>query len=139
MKRSFDQISQLYSLDVQAVAERARRLIAKVLPGSTESIDPSVCVASYGYGPGYKDMVCTLILSKSGVKIGLVRGANLPDPHHLLQGRGKTHKYIQLRTPADLDRPAVAQLLRAARKAFASRQKNTESALIKRFSTPLRD
>jgi hypothetical protein len=66
-------------------------------------------------------MICTLLLSKSGVKLGFVNGAELPDPAGLLEGSGKKHKYIQLETPSDLDRPAVKQLIQAAYGAWKQR------------------
>lgn len=39
-------------------------------------------------------MVATLILSRGGVKLGLARGSELPDPKHLLAGSGKVHRHI---------------------------------------------
>ena len=66
-------------------------------------------------------MVFTLILSKTGVKLGLVRGAELSDPNGLLEGSGKVHRYIQLRTEWDLDRAAVKQLVKAAHTAWKQR------------------
>ena len=62
-----------------------------------------------------------LILSKSEVKLGLVRGSELADPHGLLEGSGKVHRYIQLRTASDLDRAAVKQLVKAAHTAWKQR------------------
>lgn len=47
-------------------------------------------------------MVCTLIISPSGVKLGIVGGVELPDPHSLLEGSGKTHRHVVLR-PYDRD------------------------------------
>jgi hypothetical protein len=46
-------------------------------------------------------IICTLVLSKSGVKVGFVNGAELADPTGLLEGSGKKHKYIQLKTVSD--------------------------------------
>jgi hypothetical protein len=116
MNRSFDDIVSPYSSGVQTLAREARRVVQRLLPGAAETIDPTAAVASYGFGDGYKGMVCTLILSKSGVKIGLVRGADLPDPYGLLDGSGKVHKSIQLRTVADLQRPGVDDVIDAALK-----------------------
>jgi hypothetical protein len=121
MPRSFEDIIKSYSADVQELAHRARRLVLQLLPGVEETIDPTTAVASYGYGSGSRGMVCTLILSKSGVKLGLVRGAELSDPHRLLDGKGKTHKSISLRTAGDLDRPGVEDLIRAAHAAWRER------------------
>ena len=112
--RSAEQLLGSYPSDVQALAQRARRLLRKLLPGVQEGADSSAPVLGYSYGPGYRGMVCTLILSKSGVKLGLVRGAELPDPKNLLEGTGKVHKYIQLRTASDLDRAGVKELVKAA-------------------------
>ena len=57
---------------------------------------------AYSYGPGCKGLVCTLILSRKGVKLGIVRGSELPDPKQLLEGSGKVHRFVQLNAPADL-------------------------------------
>jgi len=61
-------------------------------------------------------------MSKTGVKLGLGGGASLPDPHGLLEGSGKVHRYVVLQTPTDLRRPAVKQLVKAAEKMW--REKN---------------
>jgi hypothetical protein len=66
---------------------------------------------SYAYGPGYKGTVCTLILSKTGIKLGLIGGATLPDPEGLLAGSGKVHRHVQLSAPEDLRRPGLKQLV----------------------------
>ena len=69
-------------------------------------------------GDRYKGMVCTLILSKSGVKVGLVGGAALSDPYGLLAGPGKVHRHVQLRAPQDLKQAGLRQLgLTRARRA----------------------
>ena len=68
------------SLDpkVRTLAEKARTLVLATLPGAIELPDPKDRLIGYGYGPGYKDVVATLILSKQGVKLGLVGGTELP-------------------------------------------------------------
>ena len=119
--RSAEEILKPYPDEVQALTNQARRLLLKLLPGAEESVDPSAAVLSYGYGPGYRGMVCTLILSKSGVKLGFVRGAELNDPDGLLEGSGKTHKYVQLHTASDLKRPALKQLIKTAHAAWQQR------------------
>ena len=119
--RSAEQLLESYPSDVQALSQRARRLLRKLLPGVQEGADSSAPVLGYSYGPGYRGTVCTLILSKSGVKLGLVRGAELPDPKNLLEGTGKVHKYIQLQTASDLDRAGVKELVKAAYAAWQQR------------------
>ena len=62
-----------YPPDVREIALATRYLLAEVLPGAAETIDASAKLFGYGYGPGYKGCVCTLLLSKTGVKIGIAR------------------------------------------------------------------
>lgn len=120
--RSADEVLQLCPPDAQVLADKARRLLLKLLPEAEETVDPTASVLSYGYGPGYRGMICTLLLSKSGVKIGFVHGAELADPAGILEGSGKKHKYIQLKTASDLNRAGVKQLIEAAYAARRQRQ-----------------
>jgi hypothetical protein len=110
-----------YPNDVQALAREATRLIRRLLPRVEEHADPTAGMIAFGHGPGYKGMVCTLILSQSGVKVGLVRGSELDDPHGLLEGRGKVHRHIQVKSPADLRRPGVSELIMATYTAWKAR------------------
>lgn len=96
-------------------------MLLGVLPDAAEMFDESAKVIGYGYGPGYKGLVCTLILSRTGVKLGIIRGSELPDPKRLMQGRGKVHRHVELRTVADLNRPGLKPLLKTALAAWKER------------------
>ena len=110
-----------YPPDVRSLALDARKFILKVLPEAQETVDNTAGVAGYGYGTGYSDIVCTLILSKSGVKLGLAGGASLPDPDGLLEGKGRVHRYVQLHKASDLSRGGVKKLVVEARAAWQKR------------------
>jgi hypothetical protein len=112
-----------YPAEVTDLAHAARRLLAGALPGAEETLDQSARVIGFSYGPGYKGTVCALILSKTGVKIGLFRGSELPDPKGLLRGSGKVHRHVALETPADLKQPGLKPLLKAALAAWKARNK----------------
>jgi hypothetical protein len=90
---------------------------------ATEIADHKTRVIGYGYGPGYPDM---LILSKQGVKLGLVGGAALPDPRGLLAGSGRVHRHIAFTEPRQVGQPAVKALLRAALAAWRVRKGDGE-------------
>lgn len=123
MKRSrnTEDVLAAFPADVQDLAREARGLLLKLLPRAEETVDPTAAVLSYGYGAGYRGMICTVLLSKSGVKVGFVGGAELADPYRLLEGSGKKHKYIQLHTVSDLARPGIDQLVEAAYSAWQQR------------------
>jgi hypothetical protein len=61
-------------------------------------------------------MVCSLILSKKGVKLGML--GSVPDPHGLLRGDGKRWRHIVLKEPADLQRRGVEAIVKAAYRAW---------------------
>jgi hypothetical protein len=42
------------------------------------------------------------------------RGTELPDPAGLLEGSGKLHRIVSVRSEADLDTPALQDLMSAA-------------------------
>ncbi len=110
-----------YPEHVRDTASAARQLVKGLLPGISETVDPSAKLLGYSYGPGYKEVVFTLIMSKTGVKLGIVRGSELPDPKHLMAGAGKVHRHVQLRSVDDLKRPGTYQLLKSAVAAWHER------------------
>jgi hypothetical protein len=116
-----DAFLEAYPDGVRELADAARKALAKALPGAAEGVDKPAKMLRYSYGPGYKGLVCTLLMSKTGVKVGIFRGSELPDPAGLMQGAGKVHRHVQLRTAADLERPELKQLLAAALVAFRAR------------------
>jgi len=116
-----DEFLALYPPVVRDIAVAARDLVAQMVPNATETVDRSARLIGYGYGPGYKNTICTLLLSQTGVKVGIARGSELSDPTHLLQGSGKVHRHVQLRSVADVANPGLKQLLEAAVAAWRER------------------
>ena len=124
----WDRLLINYPAEVQQTALAARGRILAAAPGLDETVDAKSRVIGYGFGPGYAGLVCTIILSRTGVKLGLVGGATLTDPEHLLAGSGKVHRYVMAETPADIENPAVTALVKSAVAAWKSRsQKITKN------------
>jgi hypothetical protein len=110
-----------YGPATEALAKELRSLLLEQLPGITEQPDEKAGIVGYNYGTGYKTMIGSIILSKKGVKLGLYKGSELPDPHGLLAGSGKVHKYVAMKTAEDIHRPGVKSLLEAAIAAYRQR------------------
>jgi hypothetical protein len=119
--QNVDAFLSTYPEQVQETASAARRLLKGMLPGVAETVDESAKLLGYSYGPGYKGALFTLIMSKTGVKLGIIRGAELADPKHLMAGTGKVHRHVQLRSPDDIERPGLNQLLESALAAWRKR------------------
>jgi hypothetical protein len=54
-----------YSEPVREIALAARNLLRRALPKAVESVDERTKVIGYAYGPGYKGLVCTLLMSQA--------------------------------------------------------------------------
>jgi hypothetical protein len=113
-----------YPKEVQAVAASTRELLKRALPGIDETLDGGGKLIGYRYGPGYIGLVCTLILSQRGVKLGIVRGATLADPMSLLTGRGKVHRHVPLNSVKDVSQPGLRPLLGEALAAWRTRNES---------------
>jgi hypothetical protein len=105
----------------EALIAASRRTLKTAFPGAAETVDAKAGLLSYGYGPGYKNVVATLILSQRAVKIGIPRSAVFSDPHALLRGQGKVHRHIPIATTNDLEQPGVFELLAASLEAWKLR------------------
>lgn len=88
----------------------ARRRVLAVLPGATERLRAGWGLLGYD-APRY---VAYLVPMPDHVRLGFERGVLLSDPAGLLRGTGTQVRHVELRTLADLRRPALAALLREA-------------------------
>lgn len=67
---------------------------------------PTACVgdAAFGYVNAFR----------AHVNVGFFRGAELADPHRLLEGTGKFMRHVKLAPARELDSAALTTLIRAA-------------------------
>jgi len=57
---------------------------------------------------------CYLFLTKNHVTLGFEKGSSLTDPGNFLEGSGKELRHIKFHTLAELDQPAIQQLIKEA-------------------------
>lgn len=110
-----------YDGPIAELGSATRDFLHANLPGVVEEADPAGGLIGYGFGPGYKGSICTIIPSKKEIKLGLYKGAELPDPEGLLEGTGKVHRYVVIRSAQDLRKPAFRSLLNLAAQACRER------------------
>ncbi len=112
---SFDEVIAKASPEMQALARAARALLADVMPGITEVPWARQKIAGYGVGPKKMSQhFCYIAPFKKHVNLGFFYGAHLDDPQALLEGSGNDLRHIKIRRLADLEQPAVRQLIEQA-------------------------
>lgn len=102
--------------DLRDLALEARERVLEIGPALSETVAfGALCYfkpdAPYGVIGGN---VCLVEARGDHVELAFLHGAALPDPTGLLHGTGKAKRRLDVRTPDDLRRPAVADLIRAA-------------------------
>lgn len=116
---TIDDFLSNYPPDVQLLADHLRKLIIERLPTVQEQLDTKAKLIGYSFGSRYIDLICTLIPSKKGLKVGFYKGSTLPDPASLLTGSGKLHRYVIIHE--NLNMEALATLLDQAYEAYRNR------------------
>jgi hypothetical protein len=105
-----------YGLEVIDLVIAARRLVLEEAPESVELLYDAYSAVSAGYSFTGKpsDSFVYVAAYPKGVNIGFWAGTLLPDPDHLLEGTGKQSRHVKIRALADVERPALRALIRAA-------------------------
>jgi hypothetical protein len=92
-----------------SVAKAVRALVKKTATGCEEYVSPWKTPAFDSNGP-----LCVFVLGKEHVTLAFLRGAMLPDPEKLLEGKAKGVRNVRVRSLADVKRPGVKKLIAEA-------------------------
>ncbi|HEY6251366.1 MAG TPA: hypothetical protein VI685_15520 [Candidatus Angelobacter sp.] len=114
-----------FAPEVRNLVLATRGFILKMFPGITEQVDAKARIVGYGYGPKYADMVCSMMPTRAGVTLGIAYAMELPDPEKLLEGTGKVHRHVKLKSKSDLKSGGLKSLLKAANAAAIARRAQT--------------
>ena len=112
-----------YDEQVFENAIKLREVLFANLPGIIEQVDLPARMIAYVYGQKYSEMICTIIPSKKGLKLGFNKGTELPDPDNLLEGTGKISRYVVIKSSGQLMSSALENLIKSALAAYNERMK----------------
>lgn len=100
---------------------KLREIISATLPKIKEQVDLPARMIAYVYGKSYSDMICTIIPSKGGLKLGFYKGVELLDPDKILEGKGKFSRYVLIKTEEQIESPVIKSLIENALEAYKRR------------------
>ena len=107
-------------------AQKLRKILFANLPDIIEQIDIPAKMIAYCYGQKYSELICVLIPSKKGLKLGFNRGTELPDTESLLEGNGKISRFVQIKSDEQINSNAIKQLLESALALYDQRRTSTK-------------
>lgn len=116
-----DNFLSQYNEEVFTNVLMLREVLLKNLPGIIEQLDIPAKMIAYCYGQKYAEMICTIIPSKKGIKLGFYKGVDLPDPDKLLEGTGKISRYVNIISGQQIRSQAIKKLLVNALVAYKQR------------------
>jgi hypothetical protein len=93
-----------------------REVVLEEAPDAIESIVKGYALAiGFSFtGKPLKDGFCHIVTYIGHVNLGFNRGAQLPDPNQVLEGKGKSIRHVSIRTLSELERPFVRKYIRDA-------------------------
>jgi hypothetical protein len=98
--------------DLQAISRELVVVARKNMPGAYEFIYHDAVGYSVTESPF--DRICYIAPQKKGyVNFGFFFGANLPDPEHLLAGKGKRMRHVKVRSGEEAKDHALEELITA--------------------------
>lgn len=100
---------------IQQLADQARQLVLTAHPQAHQEIE--TCWGGYllfKQVAGAGNTVCWISLHKKHVSLGFSMGSEMTDPEGLLEGKGKRQRHVKVKTPQDLENPALRALLEQA-------------------------
>jgi hypothetical protein len=118
---SIDSFFSQYDENIFRRALKLRDVVLKNLPLVEEQLDIPARMVAYSYGKKYDDLVCVIIPSKKGLKLGFNRGVELPDPDKMLEGTGKLSRYVVIGSDELVFSKKIKQLLQSALSAYKKR------------------
>ena len=102
-----------YTPEVAAQAVEALHRLRAHLPGAVEMVydNYNALVVGFGATERASEAVLSIAVMPRWVTLCFLTGARLPDPKGLLRGAGNVVRNIRLGDPADIDTPAIRELI----------------------------
>jgi hypothetical protein len=114
MTDAIDEFLVRYTPEMQAISQRLRAIVMEAMPEGQEVLYADQNHIGYSFTGKANDRVLYICPMKDYVRLGFMRGTQLPDPEHLLVGEGKWLRHIKVRTLDAANQPALKALVDAA-------------------------
>lgn len=113
-KTNVDDLLRAYSPEVRNLALAVREQIRAMLPYFNEKVYPGWKVILCSVDGSMKRGVCAVSPQRHYVNLIFYRGADIDDPDGILEGTGKKVRHIKITDAAQIRKPEIRRLIKAA-------------------------
>lgn len=124
--KQIEEFLSQYDEPVYSNALILREVILANLPNIIEQLDLSAKMIGYCYGQKYSELICVIIPSKKGLKLGFNRGTQLRDQDNLLKGAGKISRYVQVKSEEQIKSHSIKELFISALQVYEQLKANSD-------------
>lgn len=110
MADEVDRFLSSYDSEIQAIARRTRVLVREMVPDAEEKLHLGWKNVGYSCAKSF----CAIAPHNAWVNLQFHDGAGLEDAASLLTGTGNRMRHVKLRSDADVEQTALAELVRSA-------------------------
>jgi hypothetical protein len=115
------QLTEFLSKFTPEIAAQAEECLSKMrarLPGASQLVYDNYNALAIGFGPSDKTSLAifSIAVFPRWVSLFFLQGAGLADPNKILKGSGNVARHVVLKSPDDLDLPAIQELMALALK-----------------------
>lgn len=105
-----------YTPEIVNLARESRAKLQALLPGAIQLVYDNYNALVIGFGPTERasEAILSIALYPRWIRLFFLHGERLRDPHKVLEGKGKQVRHVMLKKAAELDLPAVRQLIEHA-------------------------
>lgn len=109
-----NELLKAYPPEVRDLALAVRGKIHAMFPYIAEKVYPGWKVILCSVDGSMKRGICAISPLRKYVNIIFYRGADIDDPDGILEGEGKKVRHIKITDAAQMQRPAIQHLIKAA-------------------------
>ncbi len=115
-QKQLDGFLDKYLPEIAAEARACLKIMRTRLPGAVQLVYDNYNGLVIGFGPTERPSaaIFSLLVLADHVTLCFLQGVKIPDPDRLLQGSGNVVRHIRLKSPADLNRKEIRELMSAA-------------------------
>jgi hypothetical protein len=100
-----------YGPEIEELSRDSRALITGLLPDAKETVYAGWKVVWYSVSGGMKDGIVGIHPQKKHVNLIFLRGKELKDPDHLLEGTGRKGRHIKIMKRDEINKEALKSLI----------------------------